>query len=99
MTNLSHAAQHILKDLPVSPHLQMVNRAYAAAVLRAAAEQVKSGRVLHPDDQWIEGFRTGTSTASQHLIRLADELEGTKNWQAFQHLMQLADELTEKTNA
>lgn len=93
MNDLSPAAQHILKDLPTSPHLQMFNRAYAAAVIRSAAEQVKSGRVLHPDEQWIEGFKTGTSTASQYLTRLADELEGTKDWPACQHIVPTDNEI------
>ena len=38
---LSPAAQAVLDALPGAPHLQMVNRAYAAAALRAAADQVE----------------------------------------------------------
>ena len=46
MTDLSPAAQAVLAALPGAPHLQMVNRAYAAAALRAAASQLTSTKAM-----------------------------------------------------
>ena len=45
---LSPAAQAVLDALPGAPHLQMVNRAYAAAALRAAADQVVPSDAAEP---------------------------------------------------
>lgn len=42
------AVAAVLDALPGAPHLQMVNRAYAAAVLRAAADQVAPSDAAEP---------------------------------------------------
>lgn len=47
MADLSPAAQAVLDALPSAPHLQIVNRATAAAVLRAAVDQVVPDVDLH----------------------------------------------------
>ena len=62
---LSPAAQAVLDALPGAPHLQMVNRAYAAATLRAAADQVER--------KW-RGF---AHEACQEIRAMAAELDGT----------------------
>ena len=59
---LSPAGQAVLDALPGAPHLQMVNRAYAAAALRAAADQVV------PEKLESYGIR-------YELLRIASELE------------------------
>lgn len=68
MNELSPAAQHILKDLPTSPHLQLVNRAYAAAVIRSAAQAVLA-----------DPSRPETWLPYRRLMELADELEGVEH--------------------
>ena len=64
MTNLSPAAQAVLDALPSAPHLQMVNRAYAAAALRAAAD--------HINHDW-SGFNCVDA-----LCEIAAELDGAR---------------------
>ena len=79
MTDLSPAAQAVLDALPGAPHLQMVNRAYAAAALRAVANQV----VPQPP-MLVEGGRSYEMawTATVHddirrdILAIAAELEG-----------------------
>ncbi len=68
---LSPAAQAVKDALPSAPHLQMVNRAYAAAALRSAADRAGDliGDTEHPK------FTEGVLAAAHFLDLIAAELE------------------------
>jgi hypothetical protein len=78
MTPLSPAARAVLDALPGAPHLQMVNRAYAAAVLRAAADRARQilEEMSSPSNDWGEGWKQGGIDMAQGLLAIAAELEG-----------------------
>ena len=67
---LSPAAQAVMDALPTAPHLQMVNRAYAAAALRAAADRTEA------DSIWGGHLEhTGVRWAAEQWRAIAAELE------------------------
>jgi hypothetical protein len=80
MTELSPAAQAVMNacvDTPI--HINWATRFAAAAVLRAAADQVVPEEPLHGGDQRWEWERDARQSSRKKMLAIADELETLPN--------------------